>query len=108
MGRIGCSADGQPRPKNPAKPRLPFGFRSFGRYAPAAAGILMSFRTRLTSFFVLIVITPMLALGFLVFRLLSDSQQGKADARANGLTTAAAILYQSERLAARAGAHPIV
>ena len=37
----------------------------------------MSFRTRLTGFFVLIVIVPMIAVGFLVFRLISDSQGGK-------------------------------
>jgi diguanylate cyclase (GGDEF)-like protein len=67
----------------------------------------MSFRTRLTSFFVLIVITPMLAVGFLVFRLISDSQQGKADARANGVATAAASLYQSESLAGRGDAQTI-
>ena len=56
----------------------------------------MSFRTRLTSFFVVIVIVPMLAVGFLVFRLISQSQQGKADARANGLATAAASIYTRE------------
>jgi diguanylate cyclase (GGDEF)-like protein len=67
----------------------------------------MSFRTRLTSFFVLIVVTPMLAVGFLVFRLISDSQQGKADARANGVATAAASLYQSQSLAARGDAQVI-
>jgi diguanylate cyclase (GGDEF)-like protein len=67
----------------------------------------MSFRTRLTSFFILIVVTPMLAVGFLVFRLISDSQEGKADARANGLATAAASLYQSESLAARGDAQAI-
>ena len=61
----------------------------------------MSFRTRLTSFFVLIVVMPMLAVGFLVFRLISDSEQGKADARANGIATAAAGIYQSDSLAAR-------
>ena len=43
----------------------------------------MSFRTRLTSFFVLIVVVPMIAVAFLVFRLISDSEQGKADARVN-------------------------
>ena len=50
----------------------------------------MSFRTRLTSFFVLIVIVPMVAIGVLGFRLISDSEQGKADARAGGLASAAA------------------
>ena len=45
----------------------------------------MSFRTRLTSFFVLIVVVPMAAVGFLVFRLIDDSQSGKADARASAV-----------------------
>ena len=61
----------------------------------------MSFRTRLTSFFVVIVVVPVVAVGFLVFRLISDSTQGKADARANGLATAAASLYTSESARAR-------
>lgn len=56
----------------------------------------MSFRTRLTTFFVLIVVVPMIAVGFLVLRLISDSEQGKADARANGALTAAVGLYQTE------------
>jgi diguanylate cyclase (GGDEF)-like protein len=67
----------------------------------------MSFRTRLTSFFVVIVIVPMVAVGFLVFRLISDSTQGKADARANGLATAAASLYTSESASARTDAQTI-
>jgi diguanylate cyclase (GGDEF)-like protein len=67
----------------------------------------MSFRTRLTSFFVLIVVVPMLAVGFLVFRLIADSQQGKADARANGLATVAAALYNSEAASARADARAL-
>src|SRR5438270_4297889 len=72
------------------------------------AGSPMSFRTRLTSFFVLIVVIPMLAVGFLVFRLISDSQEGKADARANGVATTAASLYERESLAASADARAIV
>jgi diguanylate cyclase (GGDEF)-like protein len=64
----------------------------------------MSFRTRLTGFFVLIVVVPMIAVGFLVFRLIGDSQQGKADARASGLATAATDLYQSEAADGRADA----
>ena len=67
----------------------------------------MSFRTRLTSFFVVIVIVPMLAFGFLVFRLISQSQQGKADARANGLATAAGTVYTREAATARADAETI-
>ena len=50
----------------------------------------MSFRARLTTFFVLIVVVPMAAIGVLMFRLINDSQQGKADARASGLASAAA------------------
>jgi len=64
----------------------------------------MSFRTRLTSFFLLIVVLPMLAVGVLVFRLIADSEQGKADARASGLATVATSLYGTERSSARADA----
>jgi diguanylate cyclase (GGDEF)-like protein len=67
----------------------------------------MSFRTRLTTFFVLIVVVPMLAVGFLVFRLISDSEHGKADARANGLATTAASLYNTDSAAARADARTL-
>lgn len=59
----------------------------------------MSFRTRLTLFFVLIVIVPMAALGVMAARLIGDSEQGKADARASAHLTAAVTLY--ERSAAR-------
>jgi diguanylate cyclase (GGDEF)-like protein len=54
----------------------------------------MSFRTRLTSFFALIVVVPMAAVGFLVFRLIDDSQTGKADARASGVLSTAANVYE--------------
>jgi diguanylate cyclase (GGDEF)-like protein len=64
----------------------------------------MSFRARLTIFFLLIVVVPMVAMAALMFRLISDSQQGKADARAAGLASAAASLYQSEAAVARADA----
>ena len=67
----------------------------------------MSFRTRLTTFFVLIVVVPMVAVGFLVLRLISDSEQGKADARANGVLTAAVGLYETESVAARGDAQSI-
>jgi diguanylate cyclase (GGDEF)-like protein len=67
----------------------------------------MSFRTRLTSFFILIVVVPMIAVGFLVFRLISDSEQGKADARANGLLTAAASVYRNESATASDDAQTI-
>src|SRR3954454_21535604 len=41
----------------------------------------MSFRSRLTLFFVLIVIVPMVSVTLVIFRLISDNEQGKADAR---------------------------
>ena len=61
---------------------------------------MMSFRTRLTSFFVLIVVVPMAAVGFLVFRLIDDSQSGKADARASGVASTAASAYQAASMQA--------
>jgi diguanylate cyclase (GGDEF)-like protein len=67
----------------------------------------MSFRARLLTFFVLIVVVPMVAMGVLMFRLISDSQQGKADARAGGLASAAASLYQSEAGLARGDAETL-
>ncbi|MDX6668277.1 MAG: hypothetical protein QOK04_1657 [Solirubrobacteraceae bacterium] len=49
----------------------------------------MSFRRRLTLFFVLIVIVPMVAVGVVVFRLVADNETGKADSRlAQGQQTA--------------------
>ena len=41
----------------------------------------MSFRNRLTLFFVLIVIVPMVSVAFVLFRLIADNESGKADAR---------------------------
>jgi diguanylate cyclase (GGDEF)-like protein len=70
-------------------------------------GMVMSFRTRLTSFFLLIVVVPMVAVGFLVFRLIGDSEQGKADARASGLATAASSVYTAASDAARSDAQTI-
>lgn len=60
----------------------------------------MSFRTRLTSFFVVIVVVPMAAVGFLVFRLIDDSQAGKADARASGIASVAGSVYQNASMQA--------
>ncbi len=67
----------------------------------------MSFRTRLVSFFVLIVVVPMIAVGVLVYRLIGASEQGKADARANGIASAAASLYARDTAAANADARAI-
>src|SRR3712207_4207210 len=41
----------------------------------------MSFRNRLTLFFVAIVIVPMLSVAFVLFSLIADNENGKADAR---------------------------
>jgi diguanylate cyclase (GGDEF)-like protein len=64
----------------------------------------MSFRARLTSFFVLIVVLPMIAVGVVVFRLIDDSQSAKASARAAGLASIAQSLYASDVSAARSDA----
>jgi diguanylate cyclase (GGDEF)-like protein len=48
----------------------------------AAAGkTAVSFRNRLTLFFIVIVIVPMIAVGLVLFRLVSDAERGKGDAR---------------------------
>jgi diguanylate cyclase (GGDEF)-like protein len=88
-------------------PRWLTGARSTNRSSTHGSRIDMSFRTRLTSFFVLIVVVPMVAIGVLGFRLISDSEQGKANARVNGLASVAASVYQSEVAAARADARAI-
>jgi diguanylate cyclase (GGDEF)-like protein len=67
----------------------------------------MSFRSRLTTFFVLIVMVPMVGVGVLVFRLISDSQSAKVDARASGLASAAQSMYASERATAQAEASAV-
>src|SRR4051794_13372187 len=53
----------------------------------------MSFRARLTLFFVLIVIVPMLSVAIVLFRLISDNENGKADASVAASQRAAGHLY---------------
>ncbi len=61
----------------------------------------MSFRTRLSLFFVLIVVVPLLAVAGVLFHLVSDSETGKADARvAEGRAVASGLYAESERDAA--------
>src|SRR5436189_4788770 len=56
----------------------------------------MSFRGRLFIFFTIIVIVPMAAVAVVQFKLTSEEETGKSDARiAQGLTTALAI-YQAD------------
>lgn len=69
----------------------------------------MSFRGRLTTFFVLIVVVPTVALGVVVARLVTDSERGKADARASAYGAAAMRFYEraaalGARAAGRVGA----
>ena len=69
----------------------------------------MSFRNRLTLFFVAIVIVPMLSVAFVLFSLISDNENGKADARVAARQQLAVNLYRSDvdaagRIATRVGA----
>ncbi len=62
----------------------------------------MSFRLRLTLFFVIIVVLPMVALGVLVSQIASDSESGKADARLSAaLRTATTVYEQAQEDSAR-------
>jgi diguanylate cyclase (GGDEF)-like protein len=54
----------------------------------------MSFRNRLTLFFVLIVVVPMVAVAFVLFRLIADNESGKADARLAANYSSAIHLYE--------------
>ena len=57
----------------------------------------MSFRTRLTLFFVLIVVVPMVAVGIVVFRLIADNETAKVEARLAEGQAAAIGLYDEAR-----------
>ncbi len=61
----------------------------------------MSFRGRLTLFFLLIVVLPMIVLAVLVTQIATDSTNGKADARlAEGLDSGLTV-YRDEATSAR-------
>src|SRR3954462_6785965 len=63
----------------------------------------MSFRARLTLFFVLIVVFPMVAVGVVVFRLISDNETAKVEARlAEGQAAAIGLYDESRKDALRA------
>jgi diguanylate cyclase (GGDEF)-like protein len=71
----------------------------------------MSFRNRLTLFFVLIVVVPMVSVAFVLFRLISDNETGKSDARIAARQNAAINLYgedhdQADRAAVTIGRDP--
>jgi diguanylate cyclase (GGDEF)-like protein len=76
--------------------------------APYGAGPThMSFRGRLTLFFLLIVVLPMIALAVLVTQIVTDSTNGKADARlAEGLDSAL-TLYRDDAASAKKAAEQI-
>jgi diguanylate cyclase (GGDEF)-like protein len=57
----------------------------------------MSFRARLTLFFVLIVIVPMLSVAIVLFRLIADNETGKADASVAARQRTAVNLYSEAR-----------
>jgi diguanylate cyclase (GGDEF)-like protein len=57
----------------------------------------MSFRNRLILFFFLIVVVPMVAVGVVLFDLISNNESGKADARLNANYRAAVHLSEQDR-----------
>src|SRR3954465_6421695 len=63
-------------------------------YSPGSA---MSFRNRLTLFFVLIVVVPMVAVAFVLFDLITNNEHGKADARLAANYRRAIHLYEEDR-----------
>ena len=67
----------------------------------------MSFRNRLTLFFVLIVVVPMVAVAFVLFRLIADNESGKADARLAATKGAAINLYHEDFNSANRAAQKI-
>jgi len=67
----------------------------------------MSFRNRLTLFFVVIVIVPMLAVSLVLVRLVSDSEEGQGQARLGQAQRAAQGLYDDGRDRAAAAGREI-
>src|SRR4051794_2661029 len=64
----------------------------------------MSFRGRLTLFFVLIVIVPMISVTVVIFSLISDNESGKSNAAvAARLDVATKLAQEAQQEAARAG-----
>ncbi len=63
----------------------------------------MSFRSRLTLFFVLIVVVPMVSLTVVLFSLIADNENGKQDARVAARQSAAINLYKAGQEASDEG-----
>jgi diguanylate cyclase (GGDEF)-like protein len=75
-----------------------------GGVRSAAGKRAVSFRRRLSLFFIIIVIVPMMAVAVVLFRLVTDSLRGQSDARlAAAETTAAAVFKESQDEASAAG-----
>jgi diguanylate cyclase (GGDEF)-like protein len=58
----------------------------------------MTFRNRLTLFFVLIVVVPMVSVAFVLFRLIADNESGKTDARIAARQEASIRLTEEARM----------
>jgi diguanylate cyclase (GGDEF)-like protein len=58
----------------------------------------MTFRNRLTLFFVLIVVVPMVSVAFVLFRLIADNESGKTDARIAAHQEASIRLSEEARM----------
>lgn len=67
----------------------------------------MSFRQRLTGFFIAIVILPMAIVGFVLFRLIEDNEIGKADASLAAQQEVEVNLFREARDRARTAASQI-
>src|SRR5947209_13087889 len=67
----------------------------------------MSFRSRLSLFFTIIVVVPMVAVALVLFSIMADSETGKTDAEiAQGLRAAFAV-YDGDRAGARDALHAV-
>src|SRR5947209_4891489 len=67
----------------------------------------MSFRSRLSLFFTIIVVVPMVAVALVLFSIMADSETGKTDAEiAQGLRAAFAV-YDADRAGARDALHTV-
>src|SRR3954470_24089065 len=66
-------------------------------HEPPIRSLNVSFRNRLALFFVLIVIVPMLAVTFLLFRLIGESENGKSNAAIAAQHQVAAQLFREQR-----------
>lgn len=75
--------------------------------------VAVSFRSKLVAFFVLVVLVPMLSVGFVLLNLTGDNETGKADARLAGRQAVAVNLAhdlraRADRVAVIVGRDPVV